>query len=99
LKKTETPPELDLNEEEQEYEDWQYEMSTQCASEFIEDELIPVLDTFDYENENSDYIPGVATYILFTRIVEVLIEQGFTDAELKAQVDNISDVKSYRVVH
>ena len=98
MKKTEPLDNLETDSE-MEYEDWQYEMSTSLAVEFIDEQIIPVLDGFDYENADGDYIPGVATYVLFTRIVESLVEQGFTDEEMKRVIAEVGELSNSRVMH
>jgi hypothetical protein len=82
-----------------EYEDWQYEFSSDIASDFVDEQLIPALDQFDYDNSDRDYIPGIASYVLFTRMVESLTEQGFDGEELKRLIDEIQDLSQFRIVH
>ena len=88
--------ELDDN---QEYEEWQYDMSTDLAMSFVREDLLPALLQFDYNHSNDDYIPGVATYIAFTHIVQDLIEQGFTVAELSKVAQECADAASHRIIH
>jgi hypothetical protein len=70
-----------------EYDDFQYEMTSEMAHNFIQEALIPLLEEFDFNNPNEDYIPGVATYELFMKIVSRMLEEGFTQEQLKDAID------------
>jgi hypothetical protein len=70
-----------------EYEDYQYEFSTQAASQFLDDYILPHLEEFDYSNSHEDYVPGVAGFGLYMKLVSRLLDAGFTATELKNIVD------------
>jgi hypothetical protein len=85
-------PEANFDDEEllevDEYDDEQYESSTATAAAFVDETILPLIDQFDYENPDPEYVPGCATFGLFTRVVGILAESGFTPEELKATIDD-----------
>lgn len=81
---------IDQNEEQ--FDEYQYELSAEMAYSFIDEELLPTLEEFDFNNEEEDYIPGVGAFALYTRLVGILIMDGFTADELKAIIDDFSEV-------
>jgi hypothetical protein len=98
--KTDFKFELEEIYEVDEYDDAQYETSTEQAASFIDETVIPLLDKFDYENPDPEYIPGCAAFGAFTRLVGLLIEQGFTTEELKQTVDDFASPSAQgEVVH
>jgi hypothetical protein len=70
----------------EEYETWQFEYSAELASEFLNDEVLNVLDEFEHENDDPTYIYGVATMGLFAEIIMRLGSMGYTEKELKKEV-------------
>jgi hypothetical protein len=82
-----------------EYDDYQHEISNEMANDFIEEEIFPLLDEFDYNNENSDYIPGIATFCLFAKLCIQLMGEGYSVEELKSVVDDFSIYCVDDVVH
>lgn len=81
--------ELELDEfEVDEYDDFQYEMSTEIAQSFIDDQVLPAVMEFDFANPNEDYIPGVASFNLYFKLVEKLLLEGFTQDQLKEVIDD-----------
>lgn len=81
------------------YEEWQYEQSGIKASGFIEDELLPQIEKFDYDNEDKDYIYGTATFGLFIELIPMLAHLGYTKEELVEQVEQYVDYVNDRVLH
>lgn len=73
-----------------EYEDYQYDISTDLSADFLDNTLMPMLDEFDYGNENPDYIPGVASFGLFIKLTQALLEEGFTQEQLMETVQEFS---------
>jgi len=71
---------------EDDYEDWQYEHSAVVSSDFIEDTIIPLLDDFELNNEDDEYIVGIATYGLFVTMVQRLGQMGYTEKDLKKEI-------------
>lgn len=73
-----------------EYDDYQYDISTDLSADFLDNTLMPMLDEFDYGNDNPDYIPGVASFGLFIKLVQALIEDGFTQEQLVETIQEFS---------
>lgn len=67
-----------------EFDEYQHELSSNLANDFLDTEIFPVLEKFDFSNQSTEYIPGVATFTLFARLVVQLINDGYT-------VDDIND--------
>jgi hypothetical protein len=71
---------------EEEYEDWQFEHSAEIASEFLNENVLEQLDEFENENEDPEYVYGVATLGLFTEVVMRLGAMGYTEKDLKKEL-------------
>jgi len=71
---------------EEEYEDWQFEHSAEIASEFLNDEVLTLLDEFEHENDDPEYVYGVATLGLFTEVVMRLGSMGYTEKDLRKEL-------------
>ena len=69
------------------------------GSQFIETNIIPQLEEFDYNNDDKDYVPGMATYILFNKIVDNLLAEGFTTEQLLLLLNERQDVANDRTLH
>lgn len=82
-----------------EYDDYQYEFTSELAYTFIEEEVIPFLEEFDYNNPEEDYVPGMATFNLYTRLIEMLLLQGFTPDQLKESIDEFSVTHMSETIH
>ena len=74
-----------------EYDDYQHELTNELANNFVEDDILPLLEEFDYNNECSEYIPGVATFCLFARLVIQFLNEGYTIEDLKKIIDDFSE--------
>lgn len=85
--KQELQIDIEDDSEVDEYEDFQYEMSNEMAHSFINDHIFPVVMEFDYNNPNEDYVPGVAIFGLFYKLVETLLIEGFDSDQLKEVID------------
>lgn len=85
--------------EEEVYEEWQYEESGKKASEFLETVLMPVLQEFDYDNEDENYIYGTATFGLFIELVPLLSHLGYSKEDLIDQVAQYIDFVENRTLH
>lgn len=70
------------SEEITEYEDWQYEKSMEDAQDWMDNEVIPSIIDYDFENDDPDYVPGTATYGMFCNMAVMLVEVGYTKEEL-----------------
>lgn len=82
-----------------EYDDYQYELTTELAHDFIDETVMPMLEEFDFHNPSEDYIPGVATFGLFIRVVGSLLLEGFTNEQLKEVIDDFSVENIDDIVH
>jgi hypothetical protein len=74
------------------YEDWEFDYTNNIVEEFLEDDILPRVEKFDFENEDENYVPGVACFTLYTRMIEILIDNGWTQEELKNAVDEFGQV-------
>lgn len=82
-----------------EYDDYQYDITAELSTEFIDATLMPMLDEFDYNNPSEDYVPGMATFGMFTKLIQVLLEEGFTPDQLKESVDEFTVVVVDGTIH
>ena len=73
-----------------EYDDFQYEVSNELANQFVEEEICPMLEEFDYNNESSEYVPGMATFCLFAKLCIQLMSEGYTVDEMKDLISEFS---------
>ena len=85
--------------EEELYEDWQYEHSTQMATEFIENNIFRELDKFDFENDDESYVEGTATLGLFLELISRIIDLGYDRDSLMAQVEEYIEYAENRTFH
>jgi hypothetical protein len=85
--------------EEEVYEDWQYEQSGLLASDFIENEIMPEVEKFDFDNEDENYIYGTATFGLFIELIPRLAQLGYAKEDLVQQVEQYVDFVTNRVLH
>ena len=77
----------------------QYEQSAELATDFIYDELLPLLEEFENENEDPNYMYGVATHGLFVELIHQLGEMGYTEKELKKEIKIHLNSSYGQVVH
>ena len=56
----------------------QIEKSALIACDFIYDTLLPLLEEFENDNDDPEYIPGVATHGLFVALIQELADLGYT---------------------
>lgn len=82
-----------------EFDDYQYELTTELAHDFIDETVMPMLEEFDFNNPSEDYVPGVATFGLFIRVVGSLLLEGFTTEQLKEIIDDFSVESINDTVH
>ena len=85
--------------EEELYEDWQYEHSSQLASEFIENNLMKELDKFDFEHTDENYVEGTATLGMFLELIPRIIDLGYDREMLLAQVEEYIEEAENRIFH
>ena len=80
-----------VSEDETPYEDWEFDYTNNMVEEFLEEDILPKVEKFDFENKDENYVPGVACFTLYTRMIEVLSENGWTTEELKKAVDDFGN--------
>jgi len=85
--------------EDDSYEDWQYEQSGTMASEFIETVVMPLVNEFDFGNDDEDYIYGTATFGLFIELLPLLGQLGYAKEDLIEQVNQYVNYVSNRTLH
>lgn len=73
--------------------------STQVAYEFVEEYIIPQLDEFDFESDDEEYMPGCATFVLFTRLVGKMATIGYSIEELKQLTEQYYDMNFNDTLH
>lgn len=81
-----------ISAEETHYEDWEFDYTNSMVEEFLEQDIIPKLETFDFNNPDENYVPGVACFTLYTRMIEILSENGWTQDELKNAIDDFGNI-------
>jgi len=95
MKQSQEPSGLDVVDDEQiefdEYQDYQYEYSTEAASQFLDSQLLPQLDEFDWGNNHEDYVPGVASWGLYMKLIHRLLQSGFSADEMRQVIDDLSE--------
>lgn len=90
---------VELEEDDEEYEIWQFEHSINLAQEFIDDILFPQIDEFEYENEDEKYVDGTLTFGLFCELVSRLGEMGYTEEELTTHIKDYLNTSIGQVIH
>lgn len=85
--------------EEDSYEDWQYEQSGTMASEFIESVVMPLVNEFDFGNDDEDYIYGTATFGLFIELLPLLGQLGYDKEDIIDQVNLYINYVSNKTLH
>jgi hypothetical protein len=78
---------------------WQFEHSINLADDFINDELLPLLDQFETDNDDTDYIDGAATHGLFVALVMRMAELGYTEKALRKELKVYLNSSMGQVVH
>lgn len=72
------------------YEDWEFDYTNDVVHEFLEETIIPMVESFDFNQNDENYVPGVACFTLFTRMINILLENGWTAEELKNAVEEFA---------
>jgi len=62
------------------------EDSVVLASDFLEEVLLPQLDKFEFENDDPDYVPGMAIHGLFVELIARMVEAGYTEKDLRKEI-------------
>ena len=77
----------------------QIEKSALMACDFIYDTLLPLLEEFENDNDDPDYIPGVATHGLFVALIQELADLGYTQRDLNKEIKTYMNTSVGEVVH
>ena len=77
----------------------QIEKSALLACDFIYDTLLPLLEEFENDNDDPDYIPGVATHGLFVALIQELADLGYTQRDLNKEIKTYMNTSLGEVVH
>ena len=77
----------------------QIEKSALMACDFIYDTLLPLLDDFENDNDDPDYIPGIATHGLFVALIQELADLGYTQKDLNKEIKTYMNTSVGEVVH
>ena len=77
----------------------QIENSALVACDFIYDTLLPLLEEFENENDDPDYIPGIATHGLFVALIQELADLGHTQRDLNKEIKTYMNTSVGEVVH
>lgn len=72
--------------DDEEREAWEYDYSIMISCQFIKDKLLPLLEEFEANNSDENYIDGSATHALFITLIQVMGDIGFTEEDLKEEV-------------
>jgi hypothetical protein len=77
----------------------QIENSALLACDFIYDTLLPLLDEFENNNDDPDYISGLATHGLFVALIQELADLGYTEKDLRKEIKIYMNTSVGEVVH
>ena len=77
----------------------QIEKSALLACDFIYETLLPLLDEFENDNDDPEYIPGVATHGLFVALIQELADLGYTQKDLNKEIKTYMNTSIGEVVH
>ena len=77
----------------------QIEDSADVASDFIHDVLLPQLDEFELDNDDREYMTGMATHGLFVELVQRMIAMGYTEKDLKKEVKIYAQLPWGETIH
>lgn len=77
----------------------QIEKSALVACDFIYDTLLPLLDEFENDNDDPEYIPGIATHGLFVALIQELADLGYTEKDLRKEIKTYMNTSLGEVVH
>ena len=77
----------------------QIENSALLACDFIYDTLLPLLDEFENDNDDPEYIPGIATHGLFVALIQELADLGYTEKDLRKEIKTYMNTSVGEIVH
>lgn len=77
----------------------QIENSAELAGDFINDVLLPQLDEFENNNDDNEYMSGMATHGLFVELIQRMIAMGYTEKDLKKELKVYSQLPWGETIH
>jgi len=77
----------------------QIEKSALLACDFIYETLLPLLEEFENDNDDPDYIPGIATHGLFVALIQELADLGYSQKDLNKEIKTYMNTSIGEVVH
>ncbi len=77
----------------------QIENSALLACDFIYDTVLPLLDEFENDNDDPEYIPGIATHGLFVALIQELADLGYTEKDLRKEIKIYMNTSVGEIVH
>jgi ribose 5-phosphate isomerase len=77
----------------------QIEKSALLSCDFIYDTLLPLLEEFENNNDDPEYIPGVATHGLFIALIQELADLGYSQRDLNKEIKTYMNTSIGEVVH
>lgn len=77
----------------------QYEQSVVLAADFLDTDILPLLDEFEEDNDDPEYMYGVATHGLFVELIQRLADMGYTEKELRKEIKIYMNSSFGQVVH
>ena len=77
----------------------QIEKSALLACDFIYDTVLPLLDEFENDNDDPEYISGIATHGLFVALIQELADLGYTEKDLRKEIKTYMNTSLGEVVH
>lgn len=87
----------EMSEEDKEV--WQFAHSVELAEDFLIETLLPQLDEFETNNEDSDYVFGAAMHGLFIEMIMRLGAMGYTEKELKKEIKTWINTSMGQTLH
>lgn len=90
--------ESDDSTEQQDHEQWQYEHSAELSEEFT-DKIRSLVESFDFDNDDEDYIAGMATLDLWCKLTAMLGEIGYEHTELESMISEYLYLDQTRILH
>lgn len=75
------------------------ENSAAKASDFIHDDLLPILEEFEFNNDDEEYLSGFATHSLFVLLIAKLGEMGYTEKDLRKEIKTYLNSSIGHVLH
>lgn len=64
----------------------QIEHSAELAGDFVIETILPLLENFEQNNDDPDYVSGMATHGLFVELVRRMGEMGYTEKDLRREI-------------